>query len=480
MSGWAAIFNNTNFALTVQSEALARFQEQIASGQRVIRASDDPGAAHRIMYLKAFARNLESYERNLGTVESNLEQVTSCLTAVTESLSLAREKLTRAVNGTFSAQQRAGFAGEIETAIQMILMVANRKHAGQYLFGGSKISTVPYVATYDSAGRVVSVTYNGGTQDLPVPVAPGVEYSGVVVAEDMFKLDNPTGVVFLGQTGAAAGTGTSTIEGDVSLEVSRETVYGDTGGTNVAEGDSADTSDTIRGDHTLTIDTNAKTIKLDDGTAVSYDGVPSPTDFMIQNASGDVAYVDVSNITPDIGTVDVTITGRGLLSIDGGLSTHQTDYTDTNLAVSHSQTGLMLYVNTTGITQCGTEPVNKALPYDMFVDLIAIRDNLLNSDGALSVAEQNEELVDGLNRLEGLLSAVTNGEITVGSKLQAVGATIRYMLEDLSASSLQESSQLQDLDLTEAVVQLARTQTLYEMILASSSRLLNLSLLDYI
>jgi len=477
MSGWGSIFNNTSFALRAQSEILSRLQENIASGERVIRASDDAGSANRILHLKDFTESLDSYGRNLDTVESNLQQVSSALSAVSESISAARSLTTQAVNGAISQEQRKAFAGEIETVLQTALMAVNQNHMGSYLFGGTDSARAPFEATYDSQGRITSVTYRGGDEEMPVPVAPGVAYSGVVVGEDCLSAENNAPPDFSGDTGAAAGTSPATIEGQVTMEVSRRTTYSDT--SEVDKGDSADAQDTIRGEHTLTIDKDAGTIRLDDGADVSYGGAADPTDLRLTNAAGDAAYVNVENISPGAGTVEVTITGEGLLSIDDGLSVHVTDYTHANLAVSDSRSGRVLYVDTRGIDRTGTEQVRKPARFDLFADLVAVRDALLNEEG-LSSTEQVEQLGDRLDRLRSLSDVVSRAQIAVGSRLEAVGTTIRNTIDDLRAAATEERSKLQDADISDLAVELSKAQTLYEMVLASSSRLLRLTLLDYL
>jgi flagellin-like hook-associated protein FlgL len=42
------IYNNTSYALNLNTEAIGTLQEQVSSGSRVNRASDDPSAAYQI------------------------------------------------------------------------------------------------------------------------------------------------------------------------------------------------------------------------------------------------------------------------------------------------------------------------------------------------------------------------------------------------------------------------------------------------
>ncbi len=475
MSSWGAIFNNTRFALKTQSDAMAKLQESIASGERVIRASDDPIATNRIMYLNSFLDSLDSYSNNLNNVDSLLGLASSNLSEISSALGDVRKALTDAANGTYTSQQRSMFAGRLDTAMHTILMAVNVEYAGQHVFGGANVSESPYVAQYNGAGEIIGVTYQGSTVDMPTLVGPGITYSGVQVGENLFKSDSPDSPLFSGSTGAAVGTKQSTIDGEVTLTVSRQTTY-DANAVVLAAGTSANNSDTIRGDHTLTVDSAAKTIKLDGGVAVSYDGAATPEDFMVESASGDVVYVDVRNI---VGSGSVTISGQGLLSIDGGTTWAQTDYADNNLAVGDPAKGKVLYVNTVGITSTGSETVIIPDSLDLFADLIKIRDALKN-DANLSDSEVKDLLSDGNARITGQLKSIASHQITIGSKINSVGTVLRYRIEDMKYGATVDKSINQDADFTELAVELARVQTLYEMILISSSKMLKLSLLDYI
>ena len=73
MSGWGSIYNNVSYALRTHSAELARLQEQAATGSRVVRASDDPSDAHRILQLRGQAQSLGTYQENLHGVLGNLE-----------------------------------------------------------------------------------------------------------------------------------------------------------------------------------------------------------------------------------------------------------------------------------------------------------------------------------------------------------------------------------------------------------------------
>lgn len=475
MSAWGAIYNNTSSALRTHAGMLARLQEQAASGSRVIRPSDDPSDANRILHLRAQTLTLENYSKNLRTVVLAMEQSHDVVQEISSGLTRIRQLLTQASSGTYGQTDLCIIAEEIDCMLEQIVASINTKTLGRYLFGGSDMSATPYAVEH-TGGRIATVQYQGSPEDLPVPVAPGVNDSGTMVADHVFRSREPWWPVFLGNTGAKAGKGVSTISDEVSLTVSHDTTAYDDGGagSGIIAGDSSPAGDSILGGHTLTINAVAETIKLDDGTPIAFN---VETDLQVQNAVGDIVYVNVSNWN---GSFDGTIAlaASGNVSIDGGASTTPVTFTD-NQAVTHSTAGRVLYVDTSEIVRTGVDTVRvTAGTYDVFGTLINIRDTLLGEDG-LSDSQRTERLSELADSLEGAAEGVTRKLTTVGGRLQAMDA-LHNSLETLKARAGQEASMLQDADVIQLAIDLARTQTLYEMTLMTASKLLSLSLLDFI
>ena len=56
-----SIYNNTSFALHLHAEAMGALQEQVSTGSRINRASDDPSAAYQVLGLNSQKRSLQNY-----------------------------------------------------------------------------------------------------------------------------------------------------------------------------------------------------------------------------------------------------------------------------------------------------------------------------------------------------------------------------------------------------------------------------------
>jgi len=216
-------YNNIIFALNLNSEAMARLQEQASTGARINRASDSPSAAYRILGLNSEERLLDNYIANLSDVISSVELSSSIIGDMLSGFRGSqgvKTRLTQITSGTYNAESRKSTADGINERLEQMLMLANTKRIGQYLFGGGNTSSAPYLATRDGNGKITKVTYQGSLVGRDIEVAPGVESSALYVGDNIFRSnDRGTPQFTLGNTGVTAGTGTSSVTGFTWLTV---------------------------------------------------------------------------------------------------------------------------------------------------------------------------------------------------------------------------------------------------------------------
>ena len=258
------IYNNLHFALHLNSEALLRLQEQAATGSRIHRASDDPSTAHRVLELNSQKTSLKDYSDNLLEVTNKLELSSSVIEDISSTLLDAQTRLTQIVSGVYSDDSRKTTAEGINDLLEQIVSLANTKHAREYLFGGGHSTTAPY-SVERTDGEITRVTYQGSNENRNIDVAPGVTSPALHIGLDLFHADDRGEPIFLGETGAIAGTGTSNARGHLWLSVT---------GT--------------AGNYSLSIDDGESTFDTD-GT---------DTNLAVTHAStGEVLYVDTTQIS---------------------------------------------------------------------------------------------------------------------------------------------------------------------------------------
>lgn len=154
------MFERSVSSMNRQQSAFMEVGEQIASGKRVVRPSDDPQAASRAVGVsQSLASNSQQSDSRV-TVRNSLSQEESVLNSVSDSLTRAKELMVQAGNGTLSDADRQSMATELRGVYESLLGQANSTDGnGSHLFGGYQDGAAPFVK--DASG---AVQYSGSDQ----------------------------------------------------------------------------------------------------------------------------------------------------------------------------------------------------------------------------------------------------------------------------------------------------------------------------
>ncbi len=156
--------------LQQRQRELARTQQQLTSGKRVERASDDPSAAARAERALASEVRGQASQRALETSRHAMTLTEGALGDASELMQQAREALVAAGNGSYSDAERAGAADRLAALRQQLLAVANRGDGdGGYLFAGQGGNQPPFV---DALGGVAFRATAGSVQVASDEVLP--------------------------------------------------------------------------------------------------------------------------------------------------------------------------------------------------------------------------------------------------------------------------------------------------------------------
>jgi len=130
--------------LSKQSE-LAKTQQQLATGERLLSPSDDPDAATRVLDLNQIIDTTSQYQRNADFATTRLALEETVLTDIGELLQRSRELSVQANNASLSASDRRSIAFEVRANIDSLLQLSNSRDAsGEYLFSGFQVGTEPF------------------------------------------------------------------------------------------------------------------------------------------------------------------------------------------------------------------------------------------------------------------------------------------------------------------------------------------------
>jgi len=348
MSGsLSSIYSSISYALSLHGQAITQLQEQSASGNRVNRGSDSPSDAYRILGLNSQEQSLKSYQENVTELIGNLEISSTIISDMSTELASNLTLLTQIVGGVHDSEGQKRIADKLNNSLEQLVSLANTKHAGLYLIGGNDTIAAPYEIQREE-GKIVSVTYRGSETSRYVDVAADLRIESYHVGDKVFHTDDRETPVFLGGSGAAAGTGTSNVEGDVWLTVEHD-------GTNYR-------------------------ISIDDGA--TFVTVPSGGDTnqaVTDSRTGQVLYVDTTGINRTgtelvrvPGTYDVfstLISLRDLLQNDRGLSTQQLlNYVNECSAAGEEVRGLLVQAEVSTGSKIGFLTTLKSNLNDMQFD----------------------------------------------------------------------------------------------------------------
>jgi flagellar hook-associated protein 3 FlgL len=125
---------------------MARAQDQLTSGKRVARASDDPAAAARAERALASESRAVSSQRAVDASRAAMQQSESALGEAVDLLHAAREAVVASGNGTYSDAERKVLAEKLRGIRDQLFQVANRPGSdGGYLFSSQGSSFPPFI-----------------------------------------------------------------------------------------------------------------------------------------------------------------------------------------------------------------------------------------------------------------------------------------------------------------------------------------------
>ena len=190
-------------AIDVAQRHLSRAQQQVATGNKVNAASDDPVAATEILRTTSALANNTQYMANQSVATRVLAQTDSTLGQVGDVLQGVRTTMLAANNAVLSDADRAALATELKSRLDELVSLANTKDGdGHFLFGGYRNDAVPFART--GAG----VTYAGDDGQRSVQVAAARQMDIGTSGADVFnRIGSGNGVFTTAPSSTNGGTG---------------------------------------------------------------------------------------------------------------------------------------------------------------------------------------------------------------------------------------------------------------------------------
>jgi flagellar hook-associated protein 3 FlgL len=391
----SAIHQNALSAMLTQQTQLAKTQNQVSTGKRVLTPSDDPVAAVHIMELQRALAQSTQYTKNAGAAGDRLSLEEQALADITNVMQRVREKALEANNGTVDADSRKMIATELRQRLDELMNIANRRDAnGEYLFSGYSTSTQPF------SQNGSSVSYAGDQGSRTLQIGPTQTISDSDSGFDVFmNIKEGNGTFVLG--GSTSNTGTAVLGASSVIDAS------------------AWTPD----DYTLTF----------------------------TSATGDYQITDSSANVVTTGTY----TDGSTIQFNG---------------VQFGMTGMP--------AQNDTFTISRSRKEDVFTTMQGIIDSLEGAS-ATTDSQFSSNMSAALQQLDQIDSHVLQVRAQVGTRLSEIDS-VKDSLDQQQLDLKQSTSDLQDLDYTEAVTRMNQQLIGLQAAQSAYAKISQLSLFDYL
>lgn len=186
--------NNMLRNLSKSYESMGKYQEQLSTGKKINRPSDDPVVAMKGINYRSELNQIEQFQRNIGEVYNWMDNSDSALDKATKALQRVRELTVQASNGTYGDQSRESIAKEIEQISDHIKDIGNTKVNNKYLFNGTDTTTAPMdkrqIVTDPSTGTTEETELPSNNSAVSIEVSKGIELKANVDGVRVFGEGN--------------------------------------------------------------------------------------------------------------------------------------------------------------------------------------------------------------------------------------------------------------------------------------------------
>ncbi|GAA4072350.1 flagellar hook-associated protein FlgL [Amphibacillus indicireducens] len=160
---------------------LNKYMNQLSSGKKITRPSEDPVVAMKGMNYRSQLSNIKQYERNIGEVNNWINNADETMHEVTQMLHRMNDLTLQAANGTNSVDDRMNIGKEIDQLVDQMVNLANTRVNDKYMFNGTDTTghidpvtgerTPPFVRHDDG-----TFTVSENTNDVLIEVSSGVRF----------------------------------------------------------------------------------------------------------------------------------------------------------------------------------------------------------------------------------------------------------------------------------------------------------------
>jgi flagellar hook-associated protein 3 FlgL len=123
---------------------LSKIQEQLSTGKRILRPSDQPVDTANDLKLRTTTAQLEQFSKNISDGLNFMQVADTAMVSMNNIMQRMRELAVQASNDTLSAKERMFIQKEVEQLYRQLIALINTNYKGDYVFGGTQTKIAPF------------------------------------------------------------------------------------------------------------------------------------------------------------------------------------------------------------------------------------------------------------------------------------------------------------------------------------------------
>jgi flagellar hook-associated protein 3 FlgL len=184
--------NDMQYWMRRREDAMASMSNRMNKQERFENLRDDPLAAARSVRYDSFSKRLERYEENVRYTLDRSKIAEGYMRQTQDLMQRIRELAVTGATGTFTKEDSAAMAVEVDQLLSEIVNLANaRGPDGDFLFAGDKARTEPFkvlegYAAGAGAATTVGVEYLGGLGSPEAEISEGAYLPMNIAGDEVF------------------------------------------------------------------------------------------------------------------------------------------------------------------------------------------------------------------------------------------------------------------------------------------------------
>lgn len=163
-------------------QMLQRSMDQLSTGKKITRPSQDPVVAMNGMRYRTQVAETEQFKRNMSEAYNWMDAADSALDQTTDAMHRIRELTVQASNDTYEETQRGNIAKEVAQLREHLESLANTRSNNKYIFNGTNTTNQPVSTDGDG-----NYTVSENTQNVEVELLKGVRVPVNINPQNVFS-----------------------------------------------------------------------------------------------------------------------------------------------------------------------------------------------------------------------------------------------------------------------------------------------------